>query len=158
VSKRTFGYLGQFTWNRVLRWLRRKHPKASWGWLRRRYLPRWWPTHGNTELLRCGQVTPLPLPLPRRADSHAVGGDRVNQQPSDMGLGRAGCGGTRTSGSEVRAEETGRRKRRHRAPARPYSLSWLSCWRRLTVRWDRDSGRWFAFVLLACAVVCFKRL
>jgi transposase len=23
------------------------------------------------------------------------------------------------------------------------SLSWLSCWRRLGVRWDRDSGRWF---------------
>jgi RNA-directed DNA polymerase len=57
VSKRTFDYLGQFTWNRVLRWLRRKHPKASWGWLRRRYLPRWWPTHGKTALLRCGQVT-----------------------------------------------------------------------------------------------------
>jgi IS5 family transposase len=38
------------------------------------------------------------------------------------------------------------------------SLSWLSCWRRLAVRWDRDSGRWFAFVLLACAVVCFQRL
>jgi transposase len=36
------------------------------------------------------------------------------------------------------------------------SLSWLSCWRRLQVRWDRDSGRWFAFVLLACAVVCFN--
>jgi transposase len=38
------------------------------------------------------------------------------------------------------------------------SLSWLSCWRRLAVRWDRDAGRWFAFVLLACAVVCFNRL
>jgi transposase len=38
------------------------------------------------------------------------------------------------------------------------SLSWLSCWRRLQVRWDRDSGRWFAFVLLACVVVCFNRL
>ena len=38
------------------------------------------------------------------------------------------------------------------------ALSWLSCWRRLGVRWDRDSGRWFAFVLLACAVVCFNRL
>jgi transposase len=36
------------------------------------------------------------------------------------------------------------------------SLSWLSCWRRLQVRWDRDSGRWFAFV--ACAVVCLNRL
>jgi transposase len=38
------------------------------------------------------------------------------------------------------------------------SLSWLSCWRRLGVRWDRDSGRWFAFVLLACSIVCFHRL
>jgi IS5 family transposase len=38
------------------------------------------------------------------------------------------------------------------------SLSWLSCWRRLQVRWDRDSGRYFAFVLLACAIVCFNRL
>jgi transposase len=38
------------------------------------------------------------------------------------------------------------------------SLSWLSCFRRLQVRWDRDSGRWFAFVLVACAVVCFNRL
>ena len=38
------------------------------------------------------------------------------------------------------------------------SLSWLSCFRRLQVRWDRDAGRWSAFVLLACAVVCFNRL
>jgi hypothetical protein len=29
---------------------------------------------------------------------------------------------------------------------------------RLQVRWDRDAGRWFAFVLVACAVVCFNRL
>jgi transposase len=38
------------------------------------------------------------------------------------------------------------------------ALSWLSCWRRLQVRWDRDSERWFAFVLLACALTCVKRL
>jgi transposase len=38
------------------------------------------------------------------------------------------------------------------------ALSWLSCFRRLQVRWDRDSGRWFAFVLLACALVCCNRL
>jgi transposase len=36
--------------------------------------------------------------------------------------------------------------------------SWLSCFRRLQVRWDRDSGRFFAFVLLACALVCGNRL
>jgi len=38
------------------------------------------------------------------------------------------------------------------------ALSWLSCFRRLQVRWDRDSGRFFAFVLLACALVCGNRL
>ena len=38
------------------------------------------------------------------------------------------------------------------------SLSWLSCFRRLQMRWDRDAGRWFAFVLVACAVVCSNRL
>jgi transposase len=38
------------------------------------------------------------------------------------------------------------------------TLSWVSCWRRLQVRWDRDAGRWFAFALLACALVCFNRL
>jgi transposase len=36
--------------------------------------------------------------------------------------------------------------------------SWLSCYRRLAVRWDRDSERFFAFVLLACALVCCNRL
>ena len=38
------------------------------------------------------------------------------------------------------------------------ALSWLSCYRRLAVWWDRDSERWFAFVLLACTLVCFNRL
>jgi IS5 family transposase len=38
------------------------------------------------------------------------------------------------------------------------ALSWLSCWRRLQVRWDRESEPWFAFVLLACALTCFNRL
>jgi hypothetical protein len=38
------------------------------------------------------------------------------------------------------------------------TLSWLSCFRRLQVPWDRDSGRWFAFVLVACALVCCNRL
>jgi hypothetical protein len=35
--------------------------------------------------------------------------------------------------------------------------SWLGCCRRLQVRWDRDPERWFAFVLLACALACFHR-
>jgi Transposase DDE domain len=38
------------------------------------------------------------------------------------------------------------------------ALSWLSCYRRLAIRWDRDSERWFAFVLLACTLTCYRRL
>jgi hypothetical protein len=36
--------------------------------------------------------------------------------------------------------------------------SWLSWDRRLRVRWDRGSDRFLALVLLACALVCCKRL
>jgi hypothetical protein len=39
-----------------------------------------------------------------------------------------------------------------------WALSWLSCYRRLQVRWDRDSERFLAFVLLASALTCFNRL
>ncbi|HSH59068.1 MAG TPA: group II intron maturase-specific domain-containing protein [Acidimicrobiales bacterium] len=38
VSNATFNYLRQFTWRRVLCWLRHKHRRTSWTWLRRRYL------------------------------------------------------------------------------------------------------------------------
>jgi RNA-directed DNA polymerase len=50
VSKATFGYLRAYAWARVVNWLRRKHPRANWKWLRRRYLPGWWPTEGETTL------------------------------------------------------------------------------------------------------------
>jgi IS5 family transposase len=56
-----------------------------------------------------------------------------------------------------REVESSRRLGRHRWKVER-SLSWLSCFRRLAVRWDRDAGRWFAFVLVACAVGCFNRL
>ena len=56
VSFATFDYLRAFTWRRVTAWLRRKHPKADWRWLKRRYLPRWWPTDGETVLYDPGTV------------------------------------------------------------------------------------------------------
>jgi len=56
-----------------------------------------------------------------------------------------------------RGVESSARLGRHRWKVER-SLSWLSCWRRLGVRWDRDSERFFAFVLVACAVVCFNHL
>jgi RNA-directed DNA polymerase len=37
-SKQTFDYLGHYTWLRVVGWLRRKHRRATWKAIRRRYL------------------------------------------------------------------------------------------------------------------------
>jgi hypothetical protein len=82
----------------------------------------------------------------------------VNQPLNDMGLWRAGCGGTRTSGSEVRAGETDRPRRRHRAPARPYALAWLLANRRLTVRYERRADILQAFLHLACELICARKL
>jgi hypothetical protein len=57
VSKSTFDYVREFTWRRVICWLRHKHPHANWKWLLRRYLPRWWPTDGEVVLFDIGKVT-----------------------------------------------------------------------------------------------------
>jgi transposase len=56
-----------------------------------------------------------------------------------------------------RGVESSARLGRHRWKVER-ALSWVSCFRRLQVRWDRDSGRFFAFVLVACALTCFNRL
>jgi len=57
VSKATFGYLHQFTWLRVVHWLRRKHRRATWRWVRRRYLAnRWWPEQDGEALFDCCAV------------------------------------------------------------------------------------------------------
>ncbi|MGH2705451.1 MAG: group II intron reverse transcriptase/maturase [Actinomycetota bacterium] len=57
VSKATFQYLCAFAWHRVMRWLRRKHPKANWSELRRRYLPDWWPTEDEMRLYNPATVS-----------------------------------------------------------------------------------------------------
>lgn len=57
VSKATFAYVHQFTWLRVVRWLRRKHRRANWKFLRRRYLANgWWPEHDGMALFDCRAV------------------------------------------------------------------------------------------------------
>ena len=60
VSARTFSYLNAFSWRRVVNWLRRKHPRASWRWLRRHHLPRWRPTDGEMALFN-----PAAVPITR---------------------------------------------------------------------------------------------
>ena len=37
ASKKTFSYLGWYSWWRMILWIRRKHPKLTWKQLRRRY-------------------------------------------------------------------------------------------------------------------------
>ncbi|HVI18813.1 MAG TPA: group II intron reverse transcriptase/maturase [Gaiellales bacterium] len=61
VSKQTFDYLGHYTWRRVVRWLRRKHRRATWKSIRRRYMrsptPRMLVPHdGGIALINAGSV------------------------------------------------------------------------------------------------------
>jgi len=57
VSKATFGYVHQHCWLRVVGWLRRKHRRANWKLLRRRYLANgWWPEHQGVALFDCRAV------------------------------------------------------------------------------------------------------
>ena len=52
VSYATFAYLGHYLWLRVWHWLRRKHPKATWKDIRRRYFRGGsWPASHNRVLL-----------------------------------------------------------------------------------------------------------
>jgi RNA-directed DNA polymerase len=50
VSKRTFSAIGVFAWRRVIRWLRKRHPRLSWARLLRCYLPGWVPTENGVSL------------------------------------------------------------------------------------------------------------
>jgi RNA-directed DNA polymerase len=50
VSASTFDYLNAFSWRRVVIWIRHKHRRANWKWLRRRYLPGWRPTEDEITL------------------------------------------------------------------------------------------------------------
>ena len=57
-SARTFRYLEEFSWRRVIKWLRRKHPNATWKQLRRRYLPGWRPTDSSVAPSNSAAVSP----------------------------------------------------------------------------------------------------
>lgn len=80
VSKATFAYLHHFTWQRVVGWLRRKHRRGNWKFLRRRYLAnRWWPEHDGIALFDCPavQVTryrgaKIPTPWSRQTVTQAA--------------------------------------------------------------------------------------
>ncbi|MET7728893.1 reverse transcriptase domain-containing protein [Streptomyces mirabilis] len=57
VSSATFHFLRAFTWRRVMGWLHRKHPRANWKQVRRRYCQgQWWPSDGDTALFDPGRM------------------------------------------------------------------------------------------------------
>jgi RNA-directed DNA polymerase len=74
VSKATFQYLSSYTWDRVIRWLRRKHRRITWKDLRRRYCNGgWWPANETRSLFNPATVritryryrgTRIPSPWP----------------------------------------------------------------------------------------------
>jgi transposase len=53
--------------------------------------------------------------------------------------------------------ESSTRLGRHRWKAER-SIAWLAGCRRLRIRYDRDSERFFAFAMLACDRLCYNRL
>ena len=79
VSSATFSYLSYYTWQQVSRWLRRKHRRATWKDLRRRYGDDgWWPASDERSLFNPakvsttryryrGAVIPTPWPTTRPA-------------------------------------------------------------------------------------------
>ena len=74
VSSAVFSYLSHYTWQQVGRWLRRKHRRATWKELRRRYCTDgWWPTSEERSLFNPAKVsttryryrgTAIPTPWP----------------------------------------------------------------------------------------------
>ncbi len=57
VSKATFGYLDEYAWRRVLRWIRRRYRKTKWAVLFRRFFEDWRPTEDGIGLFQPQTVT-----------------------------------------------------------------------------------------------------
>src|SRR5205809_1387300 len=59
VSSATFSYLSHYTWQQVIRWLRRTHHRTTWKDLRRRYCDDgWWPASDERSLFNPAKVSP----------------------------------------------------------------------------------------------------
>jgi RNA-directed DNA polymerase len=77
VSAVAFHYLSQYTWTRVMTWIRRKHRRITSKDIRRRYCSGgWWPATGETTLFNPAKLTPtryryrgtaIPAPWPTAA-------------------------------------------------------------------------------------------
>ena len=101
VCKQTFGYIDHYTWWKIVTWIRKRHLGLNWGTIKRRFLPGWEISAEGVDMFRPRSVAHRALPIPGQANPHAMGksGNRI-ASTSGMISWRAGCGGSRTSGSE----------------------------------------------------------
>ena len=71
--RNAFGYLGNYAWWRVMRWLRKKHPRKTWKGLRRRsFLKERWPSTTESTLFNPAAMRVDALPLPGSEDPAPV--------------------------------------------------------------------------------------
>ena len=80
AAKRTFAYVDHFVWWRVMRWLRKKHPKRNWRYLRKRYCGGKWD-------IRMGRIT-LFRPHLVKVERYRSRGQRILlpwMNPDDLG-------------------------------------------------------------------------
>ncbi len=71
---------------------------------------------------------------------------------------RAGCAGTRTSGSEGGPGKRTLRKE-HTAPRPdPYTHAWLQKCRAILIRYDKKPDNYRGLIQLACALLWYRRL
>ncbi len=70
---------------------------------------------------------------------------------------RAGCAGTRTSGSEGGPAKRTLRKERTARRSDPYSIAWLSNCRGILIRWEKKPAIYLGLLKLACGLLWFRR-
>lgn len=88
AAKRTFSYLGDYVWRRLVGWLRKKHPRMSWKQLRRRYF-------GKDRIQANGIV--LYNPAAMRVERYRYRGARISTPWNEKAVEPTGSRYRRTS-------------------------------------------------------------
>jgi RNA-directed DNA polymerase len=88
AAKRTLSYLRWYAWWRVIRWLRKKHPRWTWAQVRRRYF--------GKDAIRAGGLT-LYDPAAMRVERYRYRGARISTPWNEATLDPMGARFRRTS-------------------------------------------------------------
>ena len=122
VSARTFSYVDHFAFWRIVGWLRKRHVGLNMHTLVRRFLPGWEdPRRRDRDVpATSGRHRALPLPGHPHPHTHGERGNRITRT-SGMNTWRAGCAGSRTSGSEGGPEKPTSRKAGRAPRSDPYT-------------------------------------